>query len=69
MSTSAQFRWLWGRIIAVGSDSGQRKPTTAENEHECSISAIVGGGGGSQRRPTTAGNEQERSISAVVGEG
>ena len=60
-----------GKITAIGSGSSQRKPTMAENEHECSISAVGGGsyGGGSQRRPTTARNEQEHSTSAVVGEG
>ena len=48
---------------------GQRKPTTAENEHARSISGVMGvhSGGGNQRKPTTTKNERERSFSGVVG--
>jgi len=58
-------------IDGGSSDSGQGKPTTIENEHKCSILAVVGevigvGSNGGQRKPRTAKNECEHSISSIV---
>jgi len=47
----------------------QRKPTTSENEHKCSISGLVGLliSSTDQRKPTTPENKHEHSMLRVVG--